>query len=77
MYMYIYICIYIYIHISYRSSHKINSYLVRAKLYLIDRTVGCFKCGSKRCEKCKYVTETDTFTSTVPGEIFKINHRFD
>ena len=26
---------------------------------------------------CKYIKETDTFTSTVTGETFKINHRFD
>ena len=39
--------------ISYRSSFKISSYLVRAKLYPINRTVGCYKCGSKRCEVCK------------------------
>ena len=50
---------------------------MRAKLYPIIRTVGCYKCGSKRCEVCKYVTETDTFTSTVTGETFKINHHFD
>ena len=39
--------------------------------------MGSYKCGGKRCEVCKYVTETDTFTSTVTGETFKINHRFD
>ena len=63
--------------ISYRSSRKISSYLVRAKLYPINRIVGCYKRGSKRCEVCKYITETDTFTSTVIGKTFKINHRFD
>ena len=25
----------------------------------------------------KYITETDTFTSTFTGENFKLNHRFD
>ena len=63
--------------ILYRSSRKISSYLVRAKLYPINRIVGCCKCGSKRCEVCKYITETDIFTSTVTVETFKINHRFD
>ena len=63
--------------ISYKSSRKISSYLVRAKSYPINRTAGCYKCGSKRCEACKYITETDTFISTVTGETFKINHRFD
>ena len=62
--------------ISYRSSRKISSYLVRAKLYPINSAVGCYKCGSKRCKVCKYITETDTFTSIVTGENFEINHRF-
>ena len=50
--------------VSFRSSSKICSYLVRAKLYPIERTVGSFRCGSKRCEVCKYITETNTFTSS-------------
>ena len=54
--------------ISYRSFCKISSYLVRANLYPIKRTVGCYKCGSKRCEVCKYITETDTFSNTVTGK---------
>ena len=54
--------------ISYSSSRKFRNYLVRTKLYPIDRKVGYFKSGSKRCEVCKYITETDTF---------KVNHRFD
>ena len=63
--------------VSFKSSRKISSYLVRAKLYPIERTVGSFKCGSKRCEVCKYITKTDTFTSSVTGETYKINHRLD
>ena len=30
--------------ISFRSARKLSSYLVRAKLYPIERTVGSFKC---------------------------------
>ena len=63
--------------ISFRSSSKISGYLVRAKLYPIERTVGSFRCVSKRCEVCKYITETDTFTRSVTGESYKINHRLD
>ena len=64
--------------ISCKSSDKINSYLVQAKLYPINRIVGCYKCGSKHWEVCKYITETDTFTSTVTWlQTFKINHCFD
>ena len=61
--------------VSFRSSHKISSYLVRAKLYPIVRTVGSFRRGSKRCEVCKYITETSTFTSSITGETYKINNR--
>ena len=63
--------------ISYRSFRKISSYLLRAKLYPINRIVGCHKCGSICCEVCKYITKTDIFTNTVTGETFKTKHRFD
>ena len=54
-----------------------NSYLVRAKLYPEERTKGSFKCGSKRCEVCLNVNETSTFDSTVTGETYIINHKFN
>ena len=63
--------------VSFRSSRKISSYLVRAKLYPIERTVDSFRCASKRCEVCKYITETGTFTSSATGETYKIKHRLD
>ena len=59
--------------VSFRSSCKISSYLVRAKLYPTKGTVDSFRCRSKCCEVCKYITETDTFTSSVTGET---NHQF-
>ena len=63
--------------VSYRSSRKLSSYLVRAKLYPIDRIVGSKGCGKKRCEVCVNVCETDTFASTVTAETFKINHKLN
>ena len=63
--------------ISFRSARKLSSYLVRAKLYPTERTVGSYKCGGKRCEVCINVNETSTFTSTVTGETYIINHRSD
>ena len=39
--------------------------------------MGSFKCGSKRCEVCKYITKTGTFTSSVFAERCKINHHLD
>ena len=41
--------------VSYRSSRKLSSYLVRTKLYPIDRIVGSKGCGKKRCEVCVIV----------------------
>ena len=58
-------------------TYSLSSYLVRAKLYPIERTVDSIRCGSKRCKVCKYITETDTFTSSVKGETYKINHRLE
>ena len=63
--------------ISFRSARKLSSYLVRAKLYPTERTVGSFKCGGKSCEVCININETSTFTSTVTEETYIINHRFD
>ena len=63
--------------ISYRKSRKLKIYLVQTESYPISRTVGCYKSGSKRCEVCKHIIETVTFTSTVTRETFKINHHFD
>ena len=63
--------------ISFRSARKLSSYLVRAKLYPTERTVGSYKCGGKRCEVCINVNETPTVTSSVTGDTYIINHRFD
>ena len=54
-----------------------SSYLVRAKLYPLNRSVGSFKCNKPRCEICVNVIETDTFTSIVTGKTYKINHHFN
>ena len=63
--------------VSFRSSRKISSYLVRAKTYPVERSVGSFNCKRPRCQICAYVNDTDSFTSMVAGETYKINHRFD
>ena len=63
--------------ISYRSARKLSSYLVRAKLYPIERKVRSCKCNDKRCEACKNVLETDTFACSNDQTTYKINHKFD
>ena len=48
--------------VSYQSVHTLSSYLVRSKLYPIERKVGSCKRNGKCCEVCKNVLETDMFT---------------
>ena len=63
--------------VSFRSARKLSSYLVRAKLYPLQRKVGSSKCDKRRCEVCYNITDTSTFSSTVTGDTFKINHRLN
>ena len=63
--------------VSFRSAHKLNSYLVRAKLYPLERMVGSYKCKSKRCQVCSNITEADSFTFSNDKTSFKINHICD
>ena len=60
--------------VSYRSARKLSGYFVRAKLYRIERKVGECKCKDKRCEVCKNVLETNTFTCSNDQTTYKINH---
>ena len=39
--------------------------------------MGSKGCDKKRCEVCVNVCETDTFSSTVTRETFKINHKLN
>ena len=60
--------------VSYHSARKLSSYLVHAKLYPLERKRGSYKCGNLRCLVCNNIEETDTFTTTVTGESFKMNY---
>ena len=63
--------------ISFRSARKLSSYLVRAKLYPLEKTVGSVKCKGKRCQTCDHVKETETFTSTNTCKTFNINYKLN
>ena len=63
--------------VSFRGARKLGSYLVRAKLYPLERSVGSFKCNGKWCQVCLNVTETKTFSSTITKKEYKINHKFN
>lgn len=61
--------------ISFRSARKLSSYLLKAKLYRIQRTVTSFKCTKKRCKVCQNVNITDSFTFSVTQNTCKISHK--
>ena len=63
--------------VSFRAACKLSNYLVQAKLYPLHRKVGSKKCVKNCCEVCDYVSDTETFTSTMTGESFKINHQLN
>ena len=63
--------------ISFCSTRKMRSYLVKAKLYPGERIKSSLKCSSRCCEVFVNVNETSTFTSTVTGEAYTINHKFN
>ena len=62
--------------VSFCCACKLNSYLVRAKLYPFKRTVQSHKCKNKRCQVCNNITEADSFTCSNDQTNFKINHKF-
>ena len=61
----------------FRSTHKLSSYLVRAKLYPLERRMGSCKCRCNRCQVCRSITETDMFICNNDQRSYKINHSFD
>ena len=44
--------------VSFRGERKLSSYLVRTKLYPLERSVGSFKCNGKRSQVCINVAES-------------------
>ena len=50
---------------TFRSSRKLSSCLVRAKLYSLKRVTGLCKCHGKRWAVCLNVNERSTFISSV------------
>ena len=63
--------------VSFRSARRSNSYLVRAKLYLIKRMVGSYKCKRKGCQVYNNFTEADSFTCSNDQTNVNINNRYD
>lgn len=45
--------------ISFLGSRKLSSYLVRVKLYPLERVVGSCRCNANKCQVCSNITESD------------------
>ena len=60
---------------SFQGAQKLKSYLVKAKMYPLDRSVGSFKCNGKQCQTCLNIMEIKTFSNTVTKKEYKINHK--
>ena len=58
--------------VSYRSARKIKDYIVRSKLYPVERKVGCRGCHSSRCQVCNSISITEEFTSFTTKKAYKI-----
>ena len=61
--------------VSFRSTRHLKSYLIRSKIYPLERKVGSEKCKSKRCLVCLNVSETNVSQSFQAKEQYKINHQ--
>ena len=63
--------------VSFRSAKNLKSFLVRSKVYPLEREVGCTKCNGKCCQVCLNVNETGTFESFQTKQKYKINHHLN
>ena len=63
--------------VSIRSTRNLKSYLVRSKIYPLERKVGSEKCNRKRCLVCLNVSETDVLQLFQTKEQYKINHQLN
>ena len=60
--------------VSSRSARKIKAYIVRSKLYPIEKKV---ESGNSRCQVLTNIQVTETFSSFVTKSPYKINHNFN
>ena len=63
--------------VSFRSARNLKSFLVRSKVYPLERKVGSAKCNGKRCQFCLNINKTDTFESFHTKQKYKINHHLN
>ena len=60
--------------VSFITAENLSSFLVRAKLNPLERTVGFRKCSKKECEVCENVQNPVAFRNGVTSETFKMKY---
>ena len=63
--------------VSFRSARNLKSFLVRSKVYSLERKTGSEKCNGKRYLVCLNIAETDTFEFFQTKKQYKINHNLN
>ena len=63
--------------VSFRTSKNLSSYLVRARLYPIERKIRSCKCDGSRCQVCLDISGMETFTCTLTNRSYKTNESLD
>ena len=58
--------------VGFRRAKGLTEYLVRAKLSSLTQGTGCGKCGSSRCDICKYIEASHMFSDKNGSRIFDI-----
>ena len=61
--------------VSFRSKRNLKSYLVRSKIYSLERKISSEKCNSKLCLVCLNVNKTEIFQSFQTKKQYKIKHQ--
>ena len=63
--------------VAYKSARNLESFLVKPKVYPLERTMDSPKCGSKRCQFCLNFSETYISESFQTKRQYKINHHLN
>ena len=63
--------------VSFRSARNLKNFLIRSKVYPLERKICSEKYNGKRCLVCLNVAETDTFESFQTKKQYRINHKLN
>ena len=62
---------------AFRTARNLDNFLVRAKVYPMEREKGSCKCGKKRCATYLNICQTDFFIRSADGKVFNMNHQLN